>query len=337
MGLLGLLPRPQLLVAVLQVAARQLQRQVLLLTGGWQPLLDACNRQPKQTAWVVPLEAAVSHDVLLPHCAALLHHGGAGTVAAALRCATPQLICPFHFDQRQWAERVQWLGCGAQLDPATLLQACGSETQAGFAPDDDQQQQVHLHDATEEAGKAVAAAFASLLQDAGTQQQCSVMKQQLASEDGLAAAVKLVRQQLQQGPCTAGAASGAAAGNVGPAVEAMPRPAVQELELPGGLIVLCISPPEAVFIHREIFTDDCYRLGRAGPGGITLPPGSIVIDAGANIGLSVLRLLLDAQLATAVQRVHAFEPLPPTADVLEANLRQHGVTDKASSWFAAGC
>lgn len=48
------------------------------------------------------LHSPVAHDTLLPHCAALVHHGGAGTAAAALRCGTQQLICPLHFDQHTW-------------------------------------------------------------------------------------------------------------------------------------------------------------------------------------------------------------------------------------------
>ena len=53
----------------------------------------------------------------------------------------------------------------------------------------------------------------------------------------------------------------------------------------------------------------------------SLPPG-------ANIGLFALRVLRDPRLAPAVERLYAFEPLPATADVLEANLREHGVADK---------
>lgn len=56
---------------------------------------------------------------------------------------------------------------------------------------------------------------------------------------------------------------------------------------------------------------------------------------GANIGLFALRLLLDPQLAPSVQHVYAFEPLPLIADVLEANLQEHGLTDKV--WGCLHC
>src|SRR5262249_56061237 len=54
---------------------------------------------------------------LLPLCAALVHHGGVGTVAKALAAGTPQLVLPFAFDQADNAARVQRLGVGDWLKP----------------------------------------------------------------------------------------------------------------------------------------------------------------------------------------------------------------------------
>jgi len=56
------------------------------------------------------------HDVLLPHVAATIHHGGAGTTAASLRAGKPMTICPFFGDQPFWARRMQELG----VAPAAL-------------------------------------------------------------------------------------------------------------------------------------------------------------------------------------------------------------------------
>lgn len=47
---------------------------------------------------------------LFPKCAAVIHHGGSGTTAAALQAGTPQVVCPFVLDQFYWAERMHWLG-----------------------------------------------------------------------------------------------------------------------------------------------------------------------------------------------------------------------------------
>jgi rhamnosyltransferase subunit B len=49
---------------------------------------------------------------LLPQVAALVHHGGIGTTAAALAAGIPQLIAPFAFDQFDNAARVVRLGVG---------------------------------------------------------------------------------------------------------------------------------------------------------------------------------------------------------------------------------
>jgi UDP:flavonoid glycosyltransferase YjiC (YdhE family) len=54
---------------------------------------------------------------LLPMCAAVVHHGGVGTTAAALAAGTPQLVLPMAWDQPDNAARVQRLGCGASLGP----------------------------------------------------------------------------------------------------------------------------------------------------------------------------------------------------------------------------
>ena len=42
---------------------------------------------------------------LLPRCAAIVHHGGIGTTAAALTAATPQLVLPLAWDQPDNARR----------------------------------------------------------------------------------------------------------------------------------------------------------------------------------------------------------------------------------------
>lgn len=52
---------------------------------------------------------------LFPLCRAVLHHGGIGTVAKALRTGTPQLVHPICFDQIDNGMRVANLGAGACL------------------------------------------------------------------------------------------------------------------------------------------------------------------------------------------------------------------------------
>ena len=60
---------------------------------------------------------------LLPHAAALIHHGGIGTTAEALRAGIPQLIVALAYDQFDNAERVVALGAGLQLKKSRLTTA----------------------------------------------------------------------------------------------------------------------------------------------------------------------------------------------------------------------
>lgn len=52
----------------------------------------------------------VPHDILFPHAKGIIHHGGIGTTAIALRSGVPQLIIPFSVDQPFWANRLYKMG-----------------------------------------------------------------------------------------------------------------------------------------------------------------------------------------------------------------------------------
>jgi UDP:flavonoid glycosyltransferase YjiC (YdhE family) len=54
----------------------------------------------------------VPFDRLLPRVAAVVQHGGAGTIGAALTAGVPTQVVPFLPDQRRWAARVVGLGVG---------------------------------------------------------------------------------------------------------------------------------------------------------------------------------------------------------------------------------
>ncbi|HWY78121.1 MAG TPA: nucleotide disphospho-sugar-binding domain-containing protein, partial [Verrucomicrobiae bacterium] len=54
---------------------------------------------------------------LFPLCAAVVHHGGVGTVAEAIAAGIPQLIRPLCFDQVDNGERARRLGVGDWLKP----------------------------------------------------------------------------------------------------------------------------------------------------------------------------------------------------------------------------
>jgi len=53
---------------------------------------------------------AAPHSLLFPRVKGVIHHGGVGTMAAALRAGKPQMIIPFSADQPFWAKRLYRLG-----------------------------------------------------------------------------------------------------------------------------------------------------------------------------------------------------------------------------------
>eukprot|EP00824_Muranothrix_gubernata_P011525 TRINITY_DN24984_c0_g1_i1.p1 TRINITY_DN24984_c0_g1~~TRINITY_DN24984_c0_g1_i1.p1 ORF type:complete len:483 (-),score=70.42 TRINITY_DN24984_c0_g1_i1:6-1247(-) len=59
----------------------------------------------------------VSHGWLLRHVRVMIHHGGAGTIASCARMGVAQIVCPFLFDQFDWAKYISGKGCGVALRP----------------------------------------------------------------------------------------------------------------------------------------------------------------------------------------------------------------------------
>jgi rhamnosyltransferase subunit B len=57
---------------------------------------------------------------LLPHAAAIVHHGGIGTTAEALRAGIPQIVAPFAWDQLNNGARVAALGVGEVIYASRL-------------------------------------------------------------------------------------------------------------------------------------------------------------------------------------------------------------------------
>jgi len=59
----------------------------------------------------------LSHEALLPRCAAVVTTGGAGTTMSALRAGAPLVIVPTSWDKPDIARRVAHAGVGVQLAP----------------------------------------------------------------------------------------------------------------------------------------------------------------------------------------------------------------------------
>jgi UDP:flavonoid glycosyltransferase YjiC (YdhE family) len=52
----------------------------------------------------------VPYSALFPRAAAIVHQGGIGTLAQALRAGSPQIVVPFHGDQLDNGARAERLG-----------------------------------------------------------------------------------------------------------------------------------------------------------------------------------------------------------------------------------
>lgn len=130
-----------------------------VLASGWGAL--AGTTLPPH----VHLIREAPHDRLLPLMSAAIHHGGAGSTAAALRAGLPTTIMPFFGDQPFWARRVAALGVGpAALDRDRLT------------------------------ADAVAAALTAM-NDEGMRTRAATLGQSIRNEDGVRAAVEFIEKR----------------------------------------------------------------------------------------------------------------------------------------------
>ncbi|MEU6372329.1 glycosyltransferase [Streptomyces sp. NPDC046909] len=63
----------------------------------------------------------IAHSALFPHMAAIIHHAGAGTTAAALRAGVPAIPVPIQFDAGFWSTRLTTLGVAPTPVPLRRL------------------------------------------------------------------------------------------------------------------------------------------------------------------------------------------------------------------------
>lgn len=99
--------------------------------------------------------------------AAVVTHGGAGTVAAALRAGVPPIVVPFFGDQRFWGACVQRLGLGPAPIPRAALTA-----------------------------DALAGAVVAALHDAPMRERAVALGAQLRHEQGAAVAAELIVRNM---------------------------------------------------------------------------------------------------------------------------------------------
>lgn len=108
------------------IAAARARGERVVLAGGWAGLTAP------EAPDVHPI-GEVNQQALFPRCAAVVHHGGAGTTTAAARAGVPQVITPRMFDQFYFADRATALGIATTTtattgSPAALAAARSHET-----------------------------------------------------------------------------------------------------------------------------------------------------------------------------------------------------------------
>jgi sterol 3beta-glucosyltransferase len=104
-----LVDKPEVLEKIIKEAAVTANRRVIVQSS-WTKLdveIPDCD--------LLKNIGPCPHDWLLSHCCAVVHHGGAGTVAAGLRAGLPTMVCPFFADQFMWGHFVQLAGVGPEV------------------------------------------------------------------------------------------------------------------------------------------------------------------------------------------------------------------------------
>jgi UDP:flavonoid glycosyltransferase YjiC (YdhE family) len=95
-----------------------------IVVAGWSCLSsDECASLLKENEKTILVVGSASHTTLFPRMAAIVHHAGIGTTAAALRSGVPQLPCPVMLDQPHNAALVKRLGVAPTTIPFASITA----------------------------------------------------------------------------------------------------------------------------------------------------------------------------------------------------------------------
>jgi sterol 3beta-glucosyltransferase len=112
---------------------------------------------------------AISHDWLFERCSAVVHHGGAGTTAAALKAGVPSVVVPHMIDQIAWGRTIHALGAG----PAPIRRR-------KLSPE-------RLH-------RAITAAVT----DVSIRERAAALGERIREEDGIKCAVEVFEKHMER-------------------------------------------------------------------------------------------------------------------------------------------
>lgn len=133
-----------------------------IFAAGWSGLAEEENQSDN-----LLVVQSIPHDWLFPRMAAAVHHGGAGTTAAALRAGIPAVIVPHGVDQFFWARTVAGLNASPPPLPRSQLNAA-----------------------------RLAARISSAVNQPQLRQAAAALGRQVQSEDGVGEAVKFILENL---------------------------------------------------------------------------------------------------------------------------------------------
>jgi UDP:flavonoid glycosyltransferase YjiC (YdhE family) len=102
--------------AAVVAAATRLDAEIVLVRPSEKLRLDGLPPN-------VRVVGRVPLDRVLPHAAAVVHHGGAGSVLGALAAGVPQLVCPGPGDRRHNAALVARRGAGLAVEAKSITAA----------------------------------------------------------------------------------------------------------------------------------------------------------------------------------------------------------------------
>jgi sterol 3beta-glucosyltransferase len=111
----------------------------------------------------------ISHDWLFERCAAVVHHGGAGTTAAALKAGVPSVVVPHMIDQYAWGRTIHELGAGPAPLPRRKLTK-----------------------------PALQQAIAAAVSDSSFRERAAAIGRQIREEDGIACAVDVFERHMER-------------------------------------------------------------------------------------------------------------------------------------------
>jgi UDP:flavonoid glycosyltransferase YjiC (YdhE family) len=120
---------PTSAIEMITSVCAELGERALISTGVWD--VDAVPRDDR-----IRLVGAVNHSKVFPACRAVVHHGGAGTVAASVRAGVPTVVLWVSADQPVWASQINRMKVGvAQRFSRTSARSLTKALRTALTPD----------------------------------------------------------------------------------------------------------------------------------------------------------------------------------------------------------